>query len=71
LTEKDEGLWSLFINNVQGDTIAYQTFVLPDSGRAYTRVSIVAFDLTHVRLHYVLGASEPLLPRLMNEAVDR
>jgi hypothetical protein len=60
--EQGEGLWYPYIYDAQGDAVAYKTFVQPDAGRPYTRVSIVAFNLTHTRLHYVLGSYEPSLP---------
>jgi hypothetical protein len=57
-----EGVWNPYIQDTQGYTVAYQTFVQPDPSRPYTRVAIVAIDLTHTRLHYVLGALDPALP---------
>jgi len=57
-----EGVWIPYIQDAQGHTVAYKTFVQPDPSRPYTLVTIVAIDLTHTRLHYVLGAIEPALP---------
>lgn len=57
-----EGLWIPYIQDAQGNTVAYRTFVQSDPGRPYTRVAIVAVDLTRTRLHYVLGVYEPALP---------
>jgi hypothetical protein len=57
-----EGLWIPYIQNAQGNTVAYKTFVQSDPGRPYTRVIIVAVDLTRTRLHYVLGVYEPAPP---------
>jgi hypothetical protein len=58
----NEGVWTQYILDARGQTVAYQTFVQPDPGRPYTRVAVIAIDLTHTRLHYVLGATEPALP---------
>ncbi len=57
-----EGLWSAYIQNPTGQTLAYRTFVLPDPARPYTVVGIVAFDGVRTRLHYVLGWYEPHSP---------
>jgi hypothetical protein len=58
----NEGIWVPYIQDAQGDSIAYKTFVQPDLTRPYTLVTIVAIDLTKTRLHYVLGALDPTLP---------
>ncbi len=57
-----EGLWIPNIQDAQGNTVAYKTFVQSDPARPYTRVAIVAIDLTLTRQHYVLGVYEPALP---------
>jgi hypothetical protein len=57
-----EGIWTPYIQDAQGHIVAYQTSIQPDPSRPYTFVAIVAIDLTHTRLHYVLGASDPALP---------
>ena len=57
-----EGVWIPYIQDVLGQTVAFKTYLQPDPGRPYTLVTIVAFDLTQTRLHYVLGATEPALP---------
>ena len=57
-----EGVWIPYIQDAQGLTVAYKTFVQPDPTRPYTLVTIVAVDLTKTRLHYVLGAIDPTLP---------
>ncbi len=57
-----EGIWIPYIQDAQDHTIAFKTFVQPDPGRPYTRVVVVAIDLTRTRLHYVLGALDPSLP---------
>jgi hypothetical protein len=56
-----EGVWVPYIQDAQGHTVAYKTFVQPDPTRPYTLVTIVAIDLTQTRLHYVLGAIDPTL----------
>jgi hypothetical protein len=57
-----EGLWEPYIQDAQGELVAYRTFMQPDPERSYALVAIVAIDLTRTRLHYVLGAYEPALP---------
>lgn len=54
-----EGLWSAYIQDSAGHSVAYRTFLQPDPERPYTLVAIVAIDLTRTRLHFVLGTSEP------------
>ncbi len=53
-----EGLWSAYIQDIEGYTVAYRTFLQPDPSRPYTLVAIVAVDLTRTRLHFVLGSLE-------------
>ena len=57
-----EGIWSPYIHNADGETVAYRTFVQPDPDRPYSIVAIVAFDLSKIRLNYVLGFEEPYNP---------
>ncbi len=59
---KGEGVWVPYLQDAQGRTVAFKTFVQPDPTRPYTLVTIVAIDLTKTRLHYVLGAIDPTLP---------
>jgi len=54
-----EGLWSPYISDTGGQTVAYRTFLQPDPKRPYTLVAIVAFDLSQTRLGFVLGFDEP------------
>ena len=54
-----EGEWTPYIQDQAGETVAYKTFLQPDPERPYVIVGIVAFDLTRVHLHYVLGTEEP------------
>ncbi len=54
-----EGLWTPYIKDDAGKTVAFRTFIQPDPRRPYTLVAIVAFDLTRTRLGYVLGTIDP------------
>jgi hypothetical protein len=56
-----EGEWQPYLTNSQGDVVALRTFLQPDPERPYAIVAAVAFDLTQVDLHYVLGTKEPAL----------
>ena len=58
-TAAGEGIWTPYIQDVEGSIVAYRTFYQPDSTRPYTIVAIVAIDLTRTRLHFVLGTVEP------------
>jgi hypothetical protein len=58
-TAPGEGVWSAYIQDAQGYTVAYRTFLQPDPTRPYTVVAVVAIDLTRTRLHFVLGTIEP------------
>ena len=57
-----EGIWSAYIQDRQGQTVAYRTFLQPDPTRPYALVAVVAIDLTHTRLHFLLGSIEPVGP---------
>lgn len=39
--------------------ILWSTFIRPDPGRPYTRVALVAMDLSRSRLHLMVGTKEP------------
>lgn len=52
-------VWEPYIQDPQGRTVAYRTFVQPDADRPYALTGIVAFDLEHTRLHFVLGFADP------------
>ena len=54
-----EGAWVSYLQDVRGRTVAYRTFLLPDSQRLYAQATILAFDLNATRLHFVLGTDEP------------
>jgi hypothetical protein len=51
-----------YIQDPVGRTIAYRTFLQPDPNRPFEIVAVVAFDLAHTHLHYVLGFEEPYSP---------
>ena len=57
-----EGVWEPYIQNNSGVTVAYRTFLQPDPARPYVTIAVVGFDLTQVRLHYILGTEEPYVP---------
>ena len=57
-----EGAWSAYIQDAAGETVAYRTYLQPDPGRPYTVVAVIAFNLSHTRLHFVLGSVEPYSP---------
>jgi hypothetical protein len=57
-----EGSWTPYIQDSSGAVLAYRTFLQPDPQRPYAVVAVVAIDLTHTRLHYVLGSDEPYSP---------
>jgi hypothetical protein len=61
-TLQGEGVWSEYIQDSSGRTVAYRTFIQPDSSRPYTVVAVIAFNLNQTRLHYVLGSVEPYSP---------
>jgi hypothetical protein len=66
-----EGVWSDYIQDAQGYTVAYRTYLQPDPSRPYTLVAVVAIDLTRTRLHFVLGTTEPAAPNATPDPVGR
>jgi hypothetical protein len=56
-----EGVWQPYLTNQAGDVVALRTFLQPDAERPYALAAIVAFDLSQINLHYVLGSEEPAL----------
>ena len=70
-TAPGEGIWSAYIQDAQGSTVAYRTFLQPDPTRPYTLVAVVAIDLTRTRLHFVLGTIEPASPIATPDAAQR
>ncbi len=57
-----EGIWTPYLQDSSGRTVAYRAFLVPDANRPYAIVAVVAFDLSHTRLHFVLGYKEPYSP---------
>jgi hypothetical protein len=70
-TATGEGVWSAYIQDAEGYTVAYRTFLQPDPTRPYTLVAVVAIDLTRTRLHFVLGTIEPASPNATPNATLR
>jgi Phosphodiester glycosidase len=58
----DEGIWTSYIKDQSGTTLAYKTFLHPDDQRPYVVVGIVGLDLSRIQLHYQLGLLEPDVP---------
>ena len=54
-----EGAWQAYLKDRKGRAVAYRTFIQPDPKRPYTLVAVVAFDLTHTKLNFILGWDEP------------
>lgn len=61
-TAAGEGVWSPYIQGESGHTLAFRTFLQPDPSRPYTLVAVVAFDLRHTALHFIMGTQEPASP---------
>ncbi len=57
-----EGHWSPYIQDTSGRTVAYRAYLQPDANRPFAVVAVIAFDLEHTRLHFVLGFEEPYSP---------
>ena len=57
-----EGQWTPYLWDVDGNVVAYRTFLQPDPQRSYAFVAIVAFNLQTTQLHFVLGYDEPKSP---------
>jgi hypothetical protein len=70
-TATGEGVWSAYIKDSEGYSVAYRTFLQPDPTRPYTLVAVVAIDLTRTRLHFVLGTIEPASPIATPDAATR
>lgn len=62
LAAPGEGIWVAMPNLLEPSAapLMYKTFLHPDPARSYTRVAIVAIDLSQVRLHVVAGTQEPV-----------
>jgi hypothetical protein len=59
---QNETGWASYLQNSKGQNIADLTSFQPDPKRPYAVAAVVAFDLTHTRLHFVLGTIEPYSP---------
>lgn len=57
-----EGVWTPYIQDFTGRTVAYRTYIQPDPTRPYAVVGVVAFSPVRTRLHFVLGSVEPYSP---------
>jgi hypothetical protein len=57
-----EGVWSDYIQDSSGQAIAYRTYLQPDPSRPYAIVGVIAFDTSQMRLHFMLGSTEPYAP---------
>ncbi|MEW6405288.1 MAG: hypothetical protein AB1649_26145 [Chloroflexota bacterium] len=55
-----EGVWSAYIEDDTHRTVAYRAYLQPDPHRPYAVVAVIAFDLTHANLNFVLGSIEPI-----------
>ncbi len=64
-------VWEPYIQDSQGRTVAYRTFVQPDAARPYADTGIVAFDLEQTRLHFVLGFAEPYAPGIEKKGAGK
>jgi hypothetical protein len=58
-TLEDEGKWSSYLVDPSGRTVGYRTALQPDKKRGFAIAAVVAMDLAHTRLHFVLGYQEP------------
>jgi hypothetical protein len=54
-----EGQWAPYLWDSTGWPVAYRAYFHPDPTRSYAYVVVVAFDLQHTQLHFVLGFDEP------------
>jgi hypothetical protein len=62
------GVWLPYIQDENGQVVAIKTFVQPDPARPYAITAVVAFDLTHTRLHFVIGKEEPYNKKVQKRA---
>lgn len=60
--EAGEGIWQPYIAGGDGEVVALRTYLMPDLDRPYAVVGVVAFDVSRIRLSYMLGTEEPRLP---------
>lgn len=61
-TLDNEGQWQPFITDQYQRVVVYRTALQPDKSRPYAHAVVVAMDLRHVSLHFVLGYEEPVSP---------
>lgn len=54
-----EGQWTPYLWNPSGRPVGYLASFHPDPTRIYAYIVVVAFDLQHTQLHFVLGFDEP------------
>jgi hypothetical protein len=57
---QNEGQWQPYITDQNQRVVAYRTVLQPDPARGYAHAVVVAIDLVHTRLHFVLGYEEPV-----------
>jgi hypothetical protein len=56
----NEGQWQPYITDQNQRVVAYRAVLQPDAGRGYAHAVVVAVDLRHTKLHFVLGYEEPV-----------
>jgi len=54
-TLENEGQWQSYITDKYQRVVACRTVLQPDKKRGFAHAVIVAMDLRHSYLHYVLG----------------
>ena len=57
--DPEEGCWKPLVEDAQNNPVAIQAFLQPDAERPYAQVRVVAFNLSSVHLHYLVGRDEP------------
>jgi hypothetical protein len=56
----NEGQWQPYITDQYQRVVAYRAVLQPDKRRGYAHAVIVAMDMRHTLLHFVLGYEEPV-----------
>jgi hypothetical protein len=59
-TLDNEGQWQPYITDKYDRVVAYRTVLQPDAKRGYAHAVVVALDVRHTSLHFVLGYEEPV-----------
>jgi hypothetical protein len=59
---QNTGKWDPYIEDKNGSIVAYRTFLQPDASRPYALIGVVAFDLSRIKLNFILGTKEPYAP---------